>query len=70
MGFGSFLGSALGDLGSHLLPIPGVNGRDLGGFLGGLTGLKKGGRVRKAKVKAVPRVYQRKKAHKKHHHKK
>lgn len=46
--FGSALGSILGGLGSALMPIPGVNGQQLGSYLGGLTGLKRGGRRKKA----------------------
>ena len=45
MGFGSSLGGLLGDVGSALFPIPGVNGQQIGSFLGGLTGFKNGGRV-------------------------
>jgi len=49
--FGSTLGGLLGSLGSALMPIPGVSGQQLGSFLGGLTGLKRGGRRKKAVAK-------------------
>jgi hypothetical protein len=45
MGFGSTLGGLLGDVGSALFPIPGVNGGQIGSFLGGLSGFKTGGKV-------------------------
>ena len=47
MGFGSSLGGLLGNIGSALMPIPGVNGGDLGSFLGGLSGFKTGGAVKR-----------------------
>jgi hypothetical protein len=50
--FGSTLGSILGGLGSAFMPIPGVDGRALGSFLGSMTGLKRGGRRKKAAKKA------------------
>jgi hypothetical protein len=50
--FGSTLGGLLGGLGSAFMPIPGVNGAQLGSYLGGLTGLKRGGRRRAVKRKA------------------
>jgi len=50
--FGSTLGGLLGSLGSAFMPIPGVSGQQLGSFLGGLTGLKRGGRRRKVAKKA------------------
>ena len=50
--FGSTLGGLLGGLGSAFMPIPGVDGRALGSFLGGMTGLKRGGRRRAVKRKA------------------
>ena len=43
--FGNFLGSILGGLGSQILPIKGINGRELGGTIGNLLPFKKGGRV-------------------------
>jgi len=46
-GFGSAIGSLLGNLGSALIPIPGVNGGQLGSFLGGLSGFKTGGAVKR-----------------------
>lgn len=52
MGFGSTLGSIAGGLGSMLMPIPGVNGAQLGSALGGMLGFRRGGKVRKAKAKA------------------
>ena len=50
MGFGSTIGGLLGNLGSMIAPIPGVDGGSLGSFLGGLTGFKKGGRVTKTGI--------------------
>jgi len=35
-GYGSDIGSALGSLGSKIAPIPGINGRKFGGWLGNL----------------------------------
>jgi hypothetical protein len=46
--FGSTIGSLLGGLGSAFMPIPGVDGRALGSFLGGMTGLKRGGKRKRA----------------------
>ena len=43
--FGNLLGQGLGFIGSKLLPIPGVDGRTLGGAIGGLAPFNKGGRV-------------------------
>lgn len=40
---GGMLGGLLGGLGSQLIPIPGVNGAELGRALGSMTGLKRGG---------------------------
>jgi hypothetical protein len=40
MKFGSLLGSLAGSIGSKVLPIPGIDGGALGGFLGGLTGVQ------------------------------
>jgi hypothetical protein len=45
--FGSLLGNLAGGLGSKFLPIPGVNGGELGGALGGLLPFKTGGAVKK-----------------------
>lgn len=45
--FGSLLGNLAGGLGSKFLPIPGVNGSELGGALGGLLPFKTGGAVNK-----------------------
>lgn len=42
---GSALGQVLGGLGSAFLPIPGVNGAQLGGALGSLLPFARGGRV-------------------------
>ena len=50
--FGNLIGQGLGALGSMVLPIPGVNGAQLGGHLGGLLPFKKGGKVKVKKVKA------------------
>ena len=47
MGFGSALGGLLGSIGSDLFPIAGVNGGQLGSMLGGLTGFKHGGAVKR-----------------------
>ena len=47
MGFGSLLGRLAGTIGSALLPIKGVDGGELGATLGGLTGFKNGGRVKR-----------------------
>ena len=44
--FGNLIGSTLGKIGSKVLPIPGVDGGQLGGFLGNLAPFKQGGRVR------------------------
>jgi hypothetical protein len=44
--FGSLLGNLAGGLGSKFLPIPGVNGGELGGALGGLLPFKTGGAVK------------------------
>ena len=46
--FGSTLGSILGGLGSAFMPIPGVNGQQLGSYLGGLAGFRRGGRRKRA----------------------
>lgn len=43
--FGNLIGQGLGALGSHVLPIPGVNGKELGGFLGGMLPFARGGVV-------------------------
>jgi hypothetical protein len=40
--FGSTIGSILGGLGSAFLPIPGVDGSQLGGMLGNLLPFKRG----------------------------
>ncbi len=54
MGFiGSTVGSALGNIGSSLLPIPGINGSDFGRFLGGFLPFKKGGLVKKPTTQPV-----------------
>jgi hypothetical protein len=45
MPFGSMLGSLLGSIGSKLIPIPGVDGGQLGAALGGLSGFRTGGKV-------------------------
>jgi hypothetical protein len=47
--FGNLIGQGLGALGSHVLPIPGVNGRELGGALGGMLPFARGGIVPKYK---------------------
>lgn len=43
--FGQALGGLAGQLGSQILPIPGVDGKSFGSFLGGLLPFKKGGVV-------------------------
>lgn len=48
---GSALGSLAGQIGSKVLPIPGVDGGQLGGFLGGLAPFRKGGMVPRANAK-------------------
>lgn len=48
--FGSTIGSLLGGLGSMFLPIPGVNGAQLGSTLGGMLPFRRGGRPKKRKV--------------------
>lgn len=51
--FGNLLGQGLGFLGSKIIPIPGVDGRTLGGAIGGqLLPFAKGGRV--LATKAIP----------------
>ena len=47
MGFGSILGRALGSLASAIIPVKGIDGGAVGESLGGLTGFKKGGRVKR-----------------------
>lgn len=53
MGFGSLLGGLLGNIGSKLIPLPGINGEAVGSALGGLTGFKKGGRVKRTGIAKV-----------------
>ena len=48
--FGNLLGTALGSLGSHLLPIKGINGGELGGTIGNLLPFKKGGKVHRRRM--------------------
>lgn len=43
--FGNLLGQLAGSVGSKFLPIPGVNGGELGGAIGGLLPFKNGGAV-------------------------
>lgn len=45
--FGKILGTALGSIGSQLLPVKGINGGEVGGLLGGLAPFKTGGAVGK-----------------------
>jgi hypothetical protein len=52
--FGKILGTALGSIGSQLLPVKGINGGEVGGLLGGLAPFKNGGAVKGKKGKAVP----------------
>jgi len=57
MGFiGQGLGGLLGNIGSKILPIPGVNGGQLGSFLGNMMPFKKGGKLKKAKAKPKAKV--------------
>ena len=53
--FGNLLGNLAGSLGSKFLPIPGVNGGELGGAIGGLMPFKNGGKVpgKKGKPKLI-----------------
>lgn len=51
--FGSILGKVLGGLGSIVAPIPGVNGAEIGGAIGGLAPFKTGGLVKGKKGRAV-----------------
>lgn len=46
MGFGSLLGNLAGSIAGKFLPIPGVNGGELGGAIGGLLPFKTGGAVK------------------------
>lgn len=45
--FGETLGGLLGGLGSKVLPIPGINGAELGRAMGGILPFKRGGRVKR-----------------------
>jgi hypothetical protein len=53
--FGKILGNIAGGLGSKLLPLPGVNGGEVGSALGGLLPFKNGGAVggKKGKAKVI-----------------
>lgn len=42
MGFGSATGGAIGSFMGDLIPIPGLNGQDIGRTVGGWFGFKKG----------------------------
>jgi hypothetical protein len=53
--FGNLLGQGLGALGSRFLPIPGVDGKQLGGALGGMLPFQKGGRVPAHKIMGYER---------------
>lgn len=53
-GLGGDIGRLLGNLGSQILPIPGVHGGDLGGFLGSLLPFKRGGRPMMARGGMAP----------------
>ena len=48
--FGSLLGRGLGALGSHLFPIKGIDGAQVGEQLGGFLPFRKGGKVKKPKA--------------------
>jgi hypothetical protein len=58
--FGNLLGTAFGSLGSHLLPIAGVDGGKLGGTIGNLLPFSRGGRVGHRRV-GRPRKHRGKK---------
>jgi hypothetical protein len=45
--FGSILGRALGSIGSQLIPVKGLDGGQIGETLGGLTGYRTGGYVKR-----------------------
>ncbi len=51
--FGEMLGNAFGKLGSHFLPIDGVDGGKLGSKIGSWMPFKKGGRVPGKYTKAL-----------------
>ena len=54
--FGGLLGSILGGLGSQLMPIPGVQGAEVGRALGSLLPFRRGGKPkRKAATKKKAR---------------
>ena len=56
--FGEVLGNALGKIGSHFLPIPGVDGGQVGQTIGGFLPFKKGGKVKKmSKVMSKQDMY-------------
>lgn len=52
---GGMLGGLLGGLGSQLLPIPGVNGAEVGRALGSLLPFRRGGKPKKRAVKRKAR---------------
>jgi hypothetical protein len=54
MGFGGALGSILGGLGSKILPIPGIDGEALGGFLGSMAPFRRGGMIPRANARVGP----------------
>ena len=67
--FGNLLGGALGSLGSQLFPIPGVDGKTLGGSLGNMLPFARGGMIpvpvnRTSAYKHGGRVQRKKKAKK------
>ena len=47
MKFGSFLGKAIGSLGSALIPVKGIDGGAVGEALGGLAPFKTGGKIKR-----------------------
>jgi hypothetical protein len=47
MKFGSIIGRALGSIAGNIIPIKGLDGGAIGETLGGLTGYKTGGKVKK-----------------------
>lgn len=53
--FGNLLGQGAGALGSMLMPIPGVNGQQLGGHIGNMMPFKKGGVVPAHKIMGYAR---------------
>jgi hypothetical protein len=59
--FGKLLGGLFGKLGSHLLPIKGVDGGAVGEQIGDFLPFRKGGKVKKAKKAKVTKAKKTKK---------